>query len=301
MPVVLGPLLIPFLAFVAAFVLVGLAESAASQHGTQASGTFYDWLTGKAELRAIGGFAARFSRWIVSRFAAGQLVKLAHWFLGMGTLTIGLFTANPEAFEALVHAIERVMHRGDPRARARAQTANHRAIHAGHAADHANIHARSVGHALNAYKARTNTTLRHHTHAIDVTLPRDIGRVRTREDALSRDLGGLRDRTKAIEDGAVKTWDWIRTHPFSGATALFGAAALTALAHLGFGFLRCRNWQNLGRRLTCGMGKWILDALDAIAAFALGALAVLRPEVLAEETVQAVDSIEFILTRILSE
>ena len=299
MPLLL-PLAIPFFAFAAAVVIIGLSQTHTAQHGSATSSGFWQFLS-SGLLKTLFGQIAKAGRYIVSHFAAAQLDLLAKWLVAMGTLTSGWFAVEADFAETIVHAIERVEHRGDPKARSKAQTANAHAIHAGHAASHANEHARRVGHDLTRYKAHTNPRIAHATHAVDVTLPRDIGRVRTREDALSRDIGRVKERTRALEDGAVKTWEWIRTHPLSGTTAVFTGAVAIALARLGFRFIRCRNWQKLGRRLTCGMGKWLLDALEAIAAFGLAALAVLKPEVLAEETVAAVDSVEFILSRILSD
>lgn len=300
MPLLL-PLAVPFFALIAALVLAGLSKSAAAQHGSSNSGTFWDTITGRTYLNQLAGFASDFAHWIVSHFAASQLRLLTRWFMAMGTLTIGWFSAEAGFAEEIVSAVERVEHRGDPKARAKAQTANRHAVKAGHEATHANTHARSVGHALDRHKARVNPILRHHTHAIDVTLPRDIGRVRTREGELSRDLGKLRDRTKAIEDGATKTFRWIRAHPASAATGVFTAAVSVALTRLGLGFMRCRDWQKVGRSLTCGMGRWISELLGFIATFALGGLAVLDPEVLARATVATVDEIEPILARMLSK
>jgi len=269
-----------------------------AQQGSSTSTGFWQFLS-SGLLKTLFGQITKASRAIVSHFAAAQLNVLAKWFIGLGTLASGWFGISALFSEEIVGAVERVMHRGDPKARAKATTANTRAIHAGKSAAHANTHARSVGHALNAYKARSEPRIRHATHAVDVTLPRDIGRVRTREDALSRDLGKLRERTKALEDGAESTFEWIRTHPLSAVTGVFTGAVAIALARLGYGFLRCRNWQQLGKRLTCGMGAWILKSLELLAGFALTYLAVLKPEVLAQEAVDAVDGIEFVLTRIL--
>jgi hypothetical protein len=278
------PLAVPFFAIVAALVLAGLSKSATAQHGSSNSGTFWDTITGRTYLRSLSGFAAGFARWIVSHFAASQLRLLTRWFMAMGTLTIGWFSAEAQFTEEIVAAVEWVEHHGDPKARAKAQTANRHAIKAGHEATHANTHARSVGHALDRHKARVNPILRHHTHAIDVTLPRDIGRVRTREGELSRDLGKLRDRTKAIEDGALGTFRWIRAHPFSAATGVFAGAVAIALSRLGLGNLRCKNFRNLLNNWGCGLGSALGDLLGLVAAV----LAVSDLERLAKE-MQAVE------------
>jgi hypothetical protein len=292
------PLVIPFFAFAAAIVIIGLAQTHTAAHGSSSSSGFWQFLS-SGLLKTLFGQIARAGRYIVSHFAVAQLELLGKWLVAIGTLTAGWFSVSAYAVEELVYAIERVMHRGDPRARTKAATANTHAIHARRHADHADAHARHVGHSLTRYKAHTDPRIAHATHAVDVTLPRSIGRVRTREDALSRDLGKLRERTKSLEDGASETWDWIRSHPLSSVTGVFTGAVAIALARLGYGFLRCRNWRNVGKRLTCGMGAWVLSLLEVIATFALGLFAVLKPEVLAQEAVDAVDGIEYILTQIL--
>jgi hypothetical protein len=152
---------------------------------------------------------------------------------------------------------------------------------------------------LHHFQTRTDARIKPLHHATTVVLPREIGHVRGRIGPLEREYDDLRDRTKALEDGAIKTWKWIRTHPLSGTTAVFTGAVAIALARMGFGFLRCRNWQKVGRRLTCGMGGTLLNLLEAVATFVLGTLAVLKPEVLAQDAVDAVDGIEFVLTKIL--
>src|SRR5207253_9927197 len=157
--------------------------------------SFIDFISGRWALHALFGLAAKAGSYVASHFAGAQLRLLARWFIGMGTLTLGWFGIEATFAGNIVAAVERVMHRGDPKARAKAQTANTRAIHARHAADHANAHARSVGHALDGYKARTNPRIAHATHAVDVTLPHRITGVRRREEALSRDQAKLRERT----------------------------------------------------------------------------------------------------------
>jgi hypothetical protein len=297
---ILVPLLVPFFAIAAAIVLAGLQKTHTAQHGSATSTGFWQFLS-SGLLKTLFGQVTETARAVVSRFAASQLAVLAKWLLGLGTLALGWFGISADFTEAITYAVERVMHRGDPRARAKAQTANAHAIHAGRTASHANTHARSVGHALNTYKARTNARIKPLHHATTVTLPHDIAKVRSREDALSRDLGKLKERTRSLEDGAVDTWDWIRSHPLSGVTAVFTGAVAIALARLGMGFIRCRNWQNVGKRLTCGMGAWVLSLLELIATFGLATVAVLDPEALARETVAAVDVVEPIIARILSD
>lgn len=260
MPLVLGPLLVPLLAFLAAVVLLGLSQAATSQHGSSNSGTFWDIITGRFYFHKVAGFAAQFARWVVSHFAGGQLRMVARWFGALGTLVGGLLLANPAALEAIVHAIERVMHRGDPRARAKAQSATHQAKVAHRAATHANTHARSVGHALDRYKGRTNPQIRHLVHETTVALPRDIANVKHRERWAEKQMWKIRDRVKELEDGALKTFDWLRDHPGTAAVGAFTGAVAIALDTLGLGSVRCPNLRNLFNKRGCGM--W--DGLDAL-------------------------------------
>lgn len=60
---------------------------------------------------------------------------------------------------------------------------------------------------------------------------------------------------------------------------------LTALASLGFGFLRCSAWRGLGSRLTCGMGQLLLDLLE-------GAIAVMVVEDICSITHAAIAVVE---------
>jgi hypothetical protein len=287
---VLVELGLPFLVFAGAIVLVGLTQTQTAAHGSQSSQGF--WAILSHALSTTFGLTTKIAHFVVSHFAAAQLRQLARWFQAMGTLTLGWFGINAGFAEAIVHAVERVMHRGDPRARAKATTANTRAAHAGRTASHANTHARSVGHALNSYKARSEPRIAHATHAVDVTLPREIGRVRRREDALSRDLGKLRERTKSLEDGAVDTWEWIRSHPFTSVTAAFAGAVALALSRIGYGFLRCRSWQQVGKRLTCGTGASLLGLLEGGLGDLLGALLTVEAVANFRELVEVGQSVE---------
>lgn len=296
---VLVPLLIPFFAFAAALILIGLSQTHPSQHGTSGVKGFLDLLIRNSPAAALFGLAKKSASYVVSHFAAAQLHRFAKWLIGMGTLTAGWFSVVPKFTEAIVQAVERVYH----------------------ATEHALARANAVGHALSVLRAHVNAELRriehvihvtlpreirgvradvrHLTHVIDVTVPREIGRVRREEEALSRDLAKLRERTTTLERGAIRTFEWLRSHANSGAMTVFAGAVAVALARMGFGFLRCNNWKSLGKRITCGMGAWLHGLLDLIATFGLATLAVTDPEELAKATVAAVDTVEPILAEIL--
>jgi len=275
MPLVLGPLLVGLLPFLAAIVLLGLSQASTSQHGSDSSGNFWDFITGKTYLHQVGGFAASFARWIVSRFAAGQLVMLARWFHNIGTLTIGWFIGIALFSESIVSAVERLEHE-IPREIHRAVNPVLRLARIGvRKAEHALTVAESAVHALHRFETRVNHRLHAAEHAIAVTLPREIGHIRSGEEALSRDLAKVRERTRELENGATRTFEWIRTHPLSAATGIFAGAVAVALSRLGFGFMRCRSWQKLGRSLTCNDANILADLLAA-ATLVVGAMSLVE-------------------------
>jgi hypothetical protein len=72
-------------------------------------------------------------------------------------------------------------------------------------------------------------------HAIDVTIPRDIA--------------GLRSRTKTIEGELGKLWDLLRKNEAALAATAFAGAVALALERLGSSWIRCRNWNRIGREV----------------------------------------------------
>lgn len=268
MPLVLGPLLISFFAFAAALVLVGLAGAHSSVHGSQHTQSFWQWLSSGGAIRDLLGLGIKASRAVVSKFAASSLSLLGRWLLAIGTLTLGWFVAPATFAWEAVHAIERVMHRGDPRARSKAQAANRHAIHAGQTATHANVHARSVGHAFDRYKGRTNPQIRHLVHETTVALPRDIARVKHRERWAEKQIWKVRDRVIGLENGAIKTFEWLRDHPGSAAVGAFTGALAAVLSVAGVNALRCPQFGNLFNKRGCGLWN-DLDALLGLLALGL--------------------------------
>jgi hypothetical protein len=295
---VLVPLLIPFFAFAAAIVLIGLSQSHTAAHGSASVSGFWQFLS-SGLLKTLLGQIAQAGRWVVAHFAAAQLNLLSRWLMGMGTLTLGWFGVNAAFAEAMVAALERVEHRGDPKARAKAAGAATAATAAAKVA-HKGVR---LGHSnaadLHHFQTKTDARIRPLHHATTVVLPRDIGRIKANEKDLEQAINDLKGRARVIERGAIKTFEWLRAHPYSAAMGVFSGVVAVALGRLGYGFLRCNNWRNLGKRMTCGMGAWILKSLELLAGFALTYLAVLKPQVLAEEAVAAVDTIESVLTQIL--
>lgn len=264
----LGGLFVGLLAVCAALVLLGLSQAHSAVHGTQKSEGFWQWLSTGGAIRDLLGLGIKAGRWIVSRFAASQLGMLTRFFKGLGTLTLGTFGIQAWFAEQVVTAIERVMHRGDPRARHKAAQAAHRASVAHRAATNANSHARSVGHSLDHYKTRTNAHVHHLTHATTVALPRDIARVKHRERWAEKQLWKVRDRVIGLENGAIKTFEWLRDHPGSAAVGAFTGAIAAVLSWPAVRALRCNEFGNLFNKRGCGL--WgDLDALLGLLALGL--------------------------------
>lgn len=259
-------LLIPGFVFLSALVLVALANTANVQTKaqTESQQTFWGFLgnaiTGKAVVHQI----TQATRSAVSRWALAQLRPVTAWFVAFNALILNIFRTRTNTAEGTADAIERLRGHTIPNAaKTAAAPGKAKADAASRQAHKATATATATATSFRGYRTATAPKLAHATRAVDVTLPAAIGRLNTREGVITKDIEALRERTKAIENGAVKTFDWIKSHPLSGATAVFTGAVAVALSRLGFGFLRCRSWQSLGRRMTCGTAGLLDDLLFA--------------------------------------
>lgn len=148
----------------------------------------------------------------------------------------------------------------------------------------AGIHAitRPIAKDLANFEKWAHTQVRSFSTAIDVTIPKEFK--------------GIRSRLRSLEDGAIGTFKWIRTHPASVATGVFASAVAIALGRLGAGWVRCSNWNKLGRA-GCRLPFGLLEDLLAITfAFAL----VDNVDVLARETVALVDEFSGLIENYVS-
>ena len=59
---------------------------------------------------------------------------------------------------------------------------------------------------------------------------------------------------------AINTWRWIRTHPLSLASTAFAGAVAIALQRIGASWIRCNNWNRIGRQV-CGVPTSEIDSL----------------------------------------
>lgn len=262
----MAALLIPGLVFFGAVVLLALAQTA-NVHvkaQTEAQQSFWgflgDALTGRSTVNAI----TKATRSALSRWALSQMKPVAAWFSALNVLVRDVFHTQTETLNTVADSFERLRHTTIPREAGKAAApAKAQATTATRAAHKAQASAASTSTSLHNYRVATRPKIAHATHAVDVTIPQQLGRVRTRTTTLEREYDALRGRTKALEDGALDTWKWIRAHPFAGITGVFAGAVAVALSRLGWGVLRCRSWQNLGRSLKCSDAGILADLLAA--------------------------------------
>jgi hypothetical protein len=295
-------LIIPGLVFFSGIVLYALANTVNvhTKAQTEAQGGFWSYLlaglTGQAAVHTV----VKWTRSAVSRWALAGLKPVAAWFVAVNVLLKDTFKTNADMAEATAKAVERITHHTIPAEAGKAALpAKTAAKNAQKTAAGAAATAAATAHAFHGYRVATAPKITHATHAVDVVFPGRIGVINREIDKVSRDQAKLRERTTSLENGALKTFEWIRAHPLSLATGVFAGAVAIALQRIGWGVLRCRSWQKLGRSLTCGIGSWLSDLLALIATFALAGLSVLDPEVLAEAAVKTVDVIEPIMQEML--
>ncbi len=300
----MAALLIPGLAFLSALVLVALANTANvhTKAQTEAQQTFWQFLGNALTGKTIVHQITQATRAVVSRFALAQLKPVTAWFLALNLLLRNVFASQASVAEETATAVERLRGHVIPTAVGKAVApANAAAKQAGKTAHKALGQATTTTHAFNGYRTSTAPKITHATHAIDVAIPKQIGAINTEIDRLRTGQAKLRERTTSLENGAIRTFEWIKDHPLSLVTGVFAGAVAVALGRLGLGFLKCRSWKNVGNRITCGMGNWIGALLDLVATFALALLGVLHPEALAAVAVKAVDVIEPQLQTLLAD
>lgn len=124
--------------------------------------------------------------------------------------------------------------------------------------------------------------------------PRVLSLEHTVEGVIEYDVAGLRSRADRIVRELDAIWNRIRH-----ADALIGTAALTgivavALSRLDLSWVRCRNWNRLGKSV-CGIPFGLLDDLLGLAFVFLG---VVDPEALAEAALTLEGELSGIIDRI---
>jgi hypothetical protein len=80
--------------------------------------------------------------------------------------------------------------------------------------------------------------------------------------ALPRDYPSTRDIARQGERAAESTWKYLRSHPWNAATTAFAGAVAIAIGRLGGGWIRCSNWNKIGRGV-CRMNPSQIESLLA--------------------------------------
>lgn len=77
-------------------------------------------------------------------------------------------------------------------------------------------------------------------------------------------------RVSSADKAISNLWEWVRSHTVDVAAVAFAGAVAVALGRLGGGWIRCRNWNRLGKSV-CGLPFGLLEDLLAagITAFAV--------------------------------
>jgi hypothetical protein len=268
-----------FLLAASAVSMVLTGSKTKTEQGGFISGVWhaFEKYTPLGNVIAIGedllGGVTKAARSTLSHWAVAHLPALVPWFNGINRLIRGQAKAQADFAETTAEGFEQMRAKIHERAtRGSVSAVKAQAVRAEKTATAAKANAHTAHTALDHYKARTNARLAHAEHSIAVTLPHELGGIRTKNRAQDKALTDLRGAVKGVEDGAVKTFEWLRGHPFSAAMGVFTGAVALALAKLGYPFLRCSSWRRVGRKLTCGNGAAIDSLLSEGLSGFLGAL-----------------------------
>jgi hypothetical protein len=276
-------LLVPLAVLAAALFLYAYSVTASAHQGaatsSKRSGGFLGSLSlvlpifaplEKGVKKAVDWAINNVRGWI-SHWALAHVKAVTRWFIGLNLLAqrvakeqAGLANDTADSLQKMRHhVIPHAVQVGVAPVRAQAVTAGQRASTA-LARTHALSSTLTREHAA---QVKLNV---HYTHAIDSALPWALPRTRTRVGTLEREYDALKGRTKALEDGAIDTFKWLSTHRTTAAMGVFSGAVAWALSRLGYGFLRCRSWQNLGRSMKCSDANILAELLAGATAIALG-------------------------------
>lgn len=127
-------------------------------------------------------------------------------------------------------------------------------------------------HHANAAKAVANQAL-HKAVAVGHAVERGIGadvlpRIRTLDRELGRviglDIPGIRAGERTLWRGLDDLRKWVKTHALAAGTLATTGAVAWALARLGAGWIRCGNWNRLGRGICRAPSSLIDDILGLI-------------------------------------
>lgn len=271
------PLLSPF---VAALVALGLAAlltllTLAVVNFLKSAPFIGGWIANKAALveqtvvHALGEAFAGIDSFIGASLHA--LARLLDFFWGTITGT--------------AHALRELAHD-----HLRLSSAVHALLHKAHAVARA---AHGIDRVLRDVVKKYHG-IEHRVKTLEHDVTKGIGHdLRLHVKALERELDHVDHEVvpslrhaEAQADAAIDNlYEWARGKASLLGVGTFAFAVAAALADLGLGFLKCSAWRGVGRRLTCGMGAFLLDLLE-------GAIAVMVVEDICAITHLAIETIE---------
>jgi hypothetical protein len=274
-------LAVPFAIVGAAWFMLMFSHTSSAHAGSAVNnkgaggfwGAYFSWLTNNPLTTALDSgvdWVLKSARGIVSHWALAGVKPLTRWLDGLNELHRRTYSQMAGLANDTAHGFQVMRHVVIPREVAKgvapvATVANHASKTANTAVTRTTTLTETF---TTTHRAQVKLNVRY-SHAIDVAIPQQLGRINTRVGTAEGKIATDEGRIGALEDGAAKTWDWIRTHPLSAASAAFTGAVAFALSRLGFGFLRCRSWQNVGKGITCNMGNELGSLLGLAATAAV--------------------------------
>lgn len=264
---ILPALIVGFFPLFAALVVLGLSQTHTAQSGGASWRGFWDYLLHNSPGAIFVQLSLQATRYVLSKVAGAQLRHVTGFFGALAYLAGQTFDTNRATAENAARAMERLHGR---------ERADVRRLHADQAhlrrdltseVGKAEAQTRHVGRDLHGFEATTRPQIKALRLAIDVTLPRDIGRIRTREKQIADEQARLKGRVGALEDGAADAWRWLRSHRYSATFGLFAGAVGFALTHLGLGWLKCKSNPFNNNPRACGLWKDLAGVLAGVVAF----------------------------------
>jgi len=108
------------------------------------------------------------------------------------------------------------------------------------------------------------------------------------------DIPRLRARERALARRVERLWKWVRAHEKIVVSTAFVGAVSVALARLGGGWIRCKNWRRIGRHV-CGLPATLIEDLLGLA---LGFELLVDPEEIAKVALDVESAFEGVFEQI---
>jgi hypothetical protein len=215
-----------------------------------------------AALAAVS-FIVRYTTHYLSIAASHSIGAVAHWIHGLASWIEHVGAAAGDFAVSVEHAIGRIVHNEIPAA------IHHATVPIWRGIDHLEHDAARLAARLKAFQVgidriisrRILPAIRAAEHAIAVTIPHELGRIRAKERALERDI------THPSRAWVKRIWraGWI----------LVGAGLMLKFLTRKFPWLFCRN-TTAAAKAVCGMDSLLLDALLLETVALTGAISVVN-------------------------